>query len=302
MLTIVSLVFFFIIGKSLDGEAQRTVNQMYPRNKQGVILGNESVVIQQDENNQAIVLMHGFLDTPKVYSKVIQELKNRGVHADIYAPLLPKHGMNLESAASLNNQEVLDFVAGFLNDLSEQYDCITVNGFSYSGAILTELALEKRLPKNIHLILEAPAIHIRPNTKSNRIRNQVYGLWRNYCNYETFGCNRTFQGYTTDVQEEMLNEDSLMFKIVSSVNQLFDLDLSLRDRMSFIRIPHSVLISQQDNRVNYQEVAQECQQNIEFCNLYTFPKGSHMLHYGNNREKFIDILLKHLQCTKHASQ
>lgn len=300
ILVVLSVLFFFILGNCLDKEAQRVVNQYYPRDEQGIIIDNESVEITYPGNKQAIILIHGFLDSPRVYTNVIQKLQTLPIKADIYAPLLPYHARNLETAAKLRNDEVLDFLARFLNDLSEKYDCLIINGLSYGGALLSELALSNRLPKNIHLILEAPAVHIILNTPINQVRNRFYSLWRNYCNYELLGCDLNYKNLQEDVAEETLNEDSLMYKVVSSVSQLFALDSNLRDRLSLIKIPHSILISQLDHRVSYEEIAEDCQQNIEYCNLYSFPTGGHILHYGNNQEKFIDLLLKHNKCQLHS--
>lgn len=292
MFLLITFSFFFIIGSCLDGEAQRVVNQFYPRDAQGIIIGNESVEITHPGNKKAIILIHGFLDSPRVYTKVIEKLQTQVSDTDIYAPLLPYHARNLETATQLNNMEILNFIAGFINDLSVKYDSLTINGLSYSGAMLTELALSNRLPKNIHLILEAPAIHIILNTPINNVRNHFYALWRNYCNYEVLGCHLNYQNLSEDTKEEILNEDSLMYKVAPAVFKLFDFDLSLRDRLSLIKIPHSILISKLDNRVSYEKIAQDCQSNIEYCSLYSFESGGHILHYGSNQEEFINILLK----------
>lgn len=298
-LIVTTVVFLFILGRCLDLEAQRVVNQFYPKDEQGIIVGNESVEITQPGNRKAIVLFHGFLDSPRVYTKVLEKLETLPIHADLYAPLLPFHGKNLETASKLNNQVVMDFVAAYINDLASKYDCITINGLSYSGSILTELALNNRLPKNIHLILEAPAIHVILNTPINQVRNQFYALWRNYCNYELFGCHLNYQGLSEDTKEEILNEDNLMYKVVSAVFQLFSLDNQLRGRLALIKQPYSIIMSQLDSRVSYEQVAEECQQNIEYCNLYSLPTAGHILHYGHNQDAFIKLLLKHNLCEIH---
>ena len=100
-----SLAFFFILGRCLDKEAQRVVNQFYPKDEQGIIIGNESVEITHPGNRKAIILFHGFLDSPRVYTKVLEKLETLSINTDIYAPLLPFHGRNLETAAKLNNRE-----------------------------------------------------------------------------------------------------------------------------------------------------------------------------------------------------
>ncbi len=70
-LIVTTVVFLFILGRCLDLEAQRVVNQFYPKDEQGIIVGNESVEITQPGNRKAIVLFHGFLDSPRVYTSMI---------------------------------------------------------------------------------------------------------------------------------------------------------------------------------------------------------------------------------------
>ena len=283
------LVFVFFLGYVLDLEAERLVHQLYARDQQGIIVGNQSIKKVGIESHRAIILFHGFLDSPHVFQEVIEKLEKTH-EIDIYAPLLPYHAKDLETASQLNNAKVLDAMQKAIEDIAKKYPCVTVVGHSYSGALLIKLAHEGKLPKNIHLVLYSPALFIKINTPINQVRNHIYGLWRNYCNYELFGCQFNPQSGDEFSQNKLYSEKNLKYRVVSAVNQLFDMDVQQREHLKQLNINFSIIIAKNDNRVSYQDIAKQCALNKLHCEMLAFEDGKHMLHYGKHQDDFINFI------------
>ena len=111
------LAGFIVLGKVLDLESERVINQLYPRDTKGVIKGVDTFKYQIKDHDEAIVLLHGFLETPEVFHELIEALKKFN-EVDIYAPLLPGHGRNLESASKISVDKTLLQLEGYLNELA----------------------------------------------------------------------------------------------------------------------------------------------------------------------------------------
>ncbi len=288
-LLLASLGFIFILGKCLDMEAIRIVKQLYVRNSQGIIIGDESIKMTKHGHQNAIIFIHGFLNSPREFLEIMNKM-NGHIDADMYAPLLPYHGRDLSAAAKLNNKDISQFVESSLVEWSKRYQSLTVVAHSYGAAILSQLSIQHRLPKNIHIILYAPAIHISVNTQENRIRNFFYRLWRNYCNYALLGCEVSYDSGDAYAKIKIEEERSMLYKIASSVQQLFALDLALRGQLAKMDRPFSIIIAKDDNRISYDAIASECKGDNQQCRLYTFENGSHMIHYGYHQDQFIELI------------
>ena len=270
-------------------EAVRTVKQLYVRNSKGIIVGDESIKMTKYGHQNAIIFIHGFLNSPREFLEIMDKM-NGHVKADMFAPLLPYHARDLSEAAKLKNKDISQFVETRLIAWSKRYQSVTVVAHSYGAAILSQLSIQHRLPKNIHFILYAPAIHISVNTQENRIRNFFYHLWRNYCNYELLGCEVSYDSGDAYAKIKIEEERSMLYKIASSVQQLFSLDLDLRGQLAKMDRPFSIIIAKDDNRISYDAIASECKSDNKQCRLYTFENGSHMIHYGYHQDEFINLI------------
>jgi esterase/lipase len=70
---------------------------------------------------------------------------------------------------------------------------------------------------------------------------------------------------------------------------MFDLDGDTRGVIKRINTPFSVLIAEDDNRVDYKKVHEEYSQNKQ-CHFISFASGKHVIHYGKNKDTFFDNL------------
>ena len=231
---IVVLFALLLLGKLLDNEAERVIDQLYPRDQNGIIYGAHPIQPPHPKHHQALVFIHGFADTPQVFHTIIKDLQKK-LDVDIYAPLLPYHGRSLRHLKTLNNTEVATFIEQELNQLAQHYQSVYVVAHSYAGTVLSQLMVNHRIPSNITPIFYAPAIFIQLNTPMNGIKNHLYTLWRSYCNYPILGCSRTFPA--SEDGNAQMQEINLQYKAVPAVHKLFELDLKSRENLIHIKRP-----------------------------------------------------------------
>ncbi len=276
--------FFLLCGELLDGEAERVVDQLYPRTTRGVIKGADAIEVLRG-STKAFVLIHGFLDTPQTFAGTIEDMKQK-TNADLYAPLLPYHGKNLQEASQLNNEKVLFFLDNYIAQLSKKYESLTVVGFSYSGALLSRLAGEKKIPNKVHLVLYAPALFIRPNNFWHQFELQTYRFWRNYCNYQALECGSpNYESVDSQGRGLLEEEKSFRYVVVSATKKLFEFDRKNRANLAKIPFSFELVEAADDNRVNVEEQKKSCATN-PYCHITLFPSGRHLLHWSVHKEAF----------------
>lgn len=285
------VAFILICGKLLDLEAERVVSQLYSRDNNGIIKGLEPIVVN-NHHKKALMIVHGFLESPANFSELISDIKNK-IPMDIYVPLLPYHGRNLEKSIPFDNKVIVHYIKSYIDMLSKKYQSVTIMGLSYGGSVLTAIASQEKLPKNVHLILYSPAIFLKSNTAFTRFEIRFYRLWRNYCNYPTLGCNfPSYESVDETAKPTLEAEKTLRYKVIPAVLQLYALDLQNRDRLSQLAIPFSLIVAEDDNRVFYEKLKNACDENKKFCHFYSFPSGRHIIHWGKNKKAFEALLIK----------
>lgn len=284
------IILFFLSGTLLDQEAQRVVNQLYPRNKEG-FLEKMHPITKVQHYNKAVILIHGFQSSPRAWADLIQNISH-SLPADIYAPLLPFHGKNLETLSKLDTNILEEYIKNTINALSKKYQSLTVVGFSLSGALLVNLAQQNTLPKNVHVILYNPAIFLKMNTPARRLQMDVYSVWRHYCNYTYLGCE--IPNYTSGdaIAKHMIdNQPSLLYNVIPAALQVYKLDLKTRNSLHKILAPFHLIISTDDNYSDYTKQMQACQTNPA-CHLHSFNSGKHLIHAGENKQAFESLLIQ----------
>ena len=278
-----------IAGKLLDMEAERVVTQLYERDSSGIILGLGE---KHYENNhaKAVVLIHGFLENSEVYDDYLKKLTDLD-QLDVYVPLLPFHGRDLQTAANFSNQKIADFLADYLGKIASAHTTVTVVGVSYGGAQLLSLDKEERLPDNTRLVLYAPAVYIISNTSMGKLKVYAYSLFRNYCNYAALGCAYPVLDSGDDTAREFLiYETNLRYKVISAVKELFIQDDQVRDHLAEIKHPFHLIIAKDDNRVSYPDQNRICQQN-SFCSALVYESGRHVIHAGRHKDDLLQKII-----------
>lgn len=127
------------------------------RNPQGVIAGAEAFTLK-GADDRAIVLLHGYNDSPQVMRSVAAALHAAGW--TVYAPLLPGHGRSLRAFAASHADAWIGAGRGAVKDALVRHRYVAVGGLSMGGAIATITASEE--PAVQAVVLFAPfLVHSR---------------------------------------------------------------------------------------------------------------------------------------------
>lgn len=276
-------------GRWLDRRAEEKVHLDYPRRNDGVIAGLEPVAIVRGQP-QALVLVHGLLDSPNLFTELIGDLAPR-LAADIYAPLLPFHGRDLESAARFDNAAISGYLKDYLAGLAARYRTVTIVGLSYGGTQLLDLARQGALPGNVELVLAAPAVYVRGNDFGGRLKARLYGLWRDYCDSPLLGCGYPSYDSADAAARPLLERKiSLGYKVIPAVEETYRLDLANRRSLAHPPRPYRLIVAADDNRVDFTAQQQACAEAGANCRFYPFPSGRHLVFLGNGRTAFAELL------------
>ena len=118
----------------------RDVALRLPVGPSGIIEGAEPIVRERGGAREAVLLLHGFGDTPQTLTYLADELHARGW--DVHAPLLPGHGRTLRSFASSGSQQWVGAGREALDYLLARYQRGALVGQSMGGALAALLAAE----------------------------------------------------------------------------------------------------------------------------------------------------------------
>ncbi len=275
----------------LDKKADLLIEQMYKHDQHGVIDGAQSIIYQAG-NNQAIIFIHGFASTPLAFADLINDIKDKA-NSDIYAPLLPYDGRNLQTLSKTNNQVVLNYLDNLITQISKMYKKVTIVGLSYGGARLAKLAADNKIPNNATLILYAPALYLKSNNFIQINLAKAYTHWRKYCDSTILGCEYpSYQSADETGKQQFTKQKDFPYLNIPALLTMYKFDLDNRDILNNINRPYNIIIAKDDNRVSYSKIKEICYKNNKYCRLYSFYSGKHLIHWGKNKHEFESLLLK----------
>lgn len=139
----------------------RGVALRLPVGASGIIEGAGPIVHERRGTREAVLLLHGFGDTPQTLAYLAEALHARGW--DVHAPLLPGHGRTLRSFASSRSQQWVGAAREALDYLLARYDRVAVVGLSMGGALAAILAAER--DRIVALALLAPYVELPPRLR-----------------------------------------------------------------------------------------------------------------------------------------
>ena len=139
----------------------RGVALRLPVGPNGIIEGAAPIVRERVGSRDAVLLLHGFGDTPQTLAYLADELHARGW--DVHAPLLPGHGRTLRSFASSRSQQWVGAAREALDYLLGRYQRVALVGLSMGGALAAILAAER--DRVVALALLAPYVELPPRLR-----------------------------------------------------------------------------------------------------------------------------------------
>lgn len=131
--------------------AHRAVAARLTLRPDGIVAGAETIDLPGD-GTRAVLLLHGFGDTPQTLGYLATYLHMQGWA--VRAPLLPGHGRTLSEFAASRAGDWVAFARTELESLRTRYEAVALVGLSMGGSVATILAAEfSDLPA---LVLLAP--------------------------------------------------------------------------------------------------------------------------------------------------
>lgn len=147
--------------------AHRAVAARLTSGPGGIVTGAEPIDLP-GEGSRAVLLLHGFGDTPQSLGYLATYLNVQGW--TVRAPLLPGHGRTLGEFAASRAEDWIAFARAELESVRSQYETVALVGLSMGGSLATILAAE--LPDLPALALLAPYLgmppHVRRVAKAHR--------------------------------------------------------------------------------------------------------------------------------------
>lgn len=121
---------------------ERAISHRLPLNSDGIVRGAGSIALHRDNSAHAVLVIHGFGDTPQSMSYLAEYLHARGYA--VSAPLLPGHGRTLRTFGASQSDEWIHAARDELEVLRGRYRGVSIAGLSMGGAIATILAAEHK--------------------------------------------------------------------------------------------------------------------------------------------------------------
>lgn len=119
---------------------ERSVRARLAVGPDGIIPGAAPIDLRQPPPAGAVLLLHGFGDTPQTLTTLAHHLHARGLR--VYAPLLPGHGRTLRDFRASRGAEWLAAARQALDLLRQDHERVGLVGLSMGGALAVLLAAE----------------------------------------------------------------------------------------------------------------------------------------------------------------
>ena len=149
----IGLAFAYGARQLAAWRRERASERTLPRGADGIIRGAEPVAFEGGGRG-AVLLLHGFGDTPQTLRDLAAALAARGWATR--ASLLPGHGRSLPDFARSRAEHWIAHARRELAELHERYEDVHVVGLSMGGAIATIIAAEEagtaRAPRSLSLL------------------------------------------------------------------------------------------------------------------------------------------------------
>ncbi|HEX6808318.1 MAG TPA: alpha/beta fold hydrolase [Gemmatimonadaceae bacterium] len=133
---------------------ERTVAARLPLGADGIVPGAGPIELTAPGARDAVLLIHGFGDSPDTLRFLAADLHARGF--SVYAPLLPGHGRTLEAFRGSARGTWLNAARDAYANVAARYERVGVVGLSMGGALAVLVAIDQ--PQVAALVLLAPYI------------------------------------------------------------------------------------------------------------------------------------------------
>jgi carboxylesterase len=150
--------------------ARDSVAARLTRGPDGIVTGASSIDLPA-EGTRAVLLLHGFGDTPQTLAYLARSLHEQGW--SVRAPLLPGHGRTLQEFAASRATDWIEFARAEVQSLRTRYETVSIVGLSMGGSLATILAAD--LPDVPALVLLAPYLSMPTRLRRAASLHHVVG-------------------------------------------------------------------------------------------------------------------------------
>lgn len=186
---------------------------------------------------RAVLLLHGFGDTPQTLAWTAAQLRRRGF--SVRVPLLPGHGSTIEDFDRASYVDWIDSARAELAAMRARHSWVALGGLSMGGAIATILAAGVRdLPA---LVLLAPYLSM---PLSLRLAAMTADRWS-----DRIGPLRA--GSVRSVHDPQARARSRGYGVVTgrALRQLLFVVREARNALPLVTAPTLIVQSREDNRI-----------------------------------------------------
>jgi len=231
------LVALFAWRSAWSSHVERSVGARLPARSGDIVPGAESLELIPASPAGAVLLLHGFGDSPQSLVFLAKYLYERGF--TVYAPLLPGHGRTLRDFHASSEAEWVAEARRALESLRERDERVGVVGLSMGGALATLLASETDDIRA--LVLLAPYLEPPRSVRAMAVMAPAAGLVLPYMR----------GGDPRSIYDPAAHAAALSYRAVSprSIAQLVRLTDRARARLSRVRTPTLYVQSREDYRI-----------------------------------------------------
>jgi carboxylesterase len=148
---LVMVVVVVAVRSAATVRARTAVTARLTLGADGIVVGASTIDLPGD-GNRAVLMLHGFGDTPQTLHYLAAYIHAQGW--SVRAPLLPGHGRTLNEFAASRSTDWISLARNELATLCDRYSVVVVVGQSMGGSLATILASES--PNIRALALLAP--------------------------------------------------------------------------------------------------------------------------------------------------
>jgi carboxylesterase len=218
---------------------ERRFLRRFPARPDGVLVGAEPRTFGA-QTGRAILLLHGYNDTPASLDPLARRLNEAGW--TVRLPLLPGHGRSLRAFDAWTAEEVLAQARDEFAALRATHGTVVVGGISMGGAAATWLASETDAAG---LLLFAPMLFV-PNQM--QVAVSTARLWGLFTKYVSGGGRRSIRD--PEAQQRMIAYGCSTRRSLEALERIAK---GTAVRLGFVHEPTLVVQSEDDNRLPHSQ-------------------------------------------------
>jgi len=257
----------------------RDFERRLPVGANGIIPGAQSLRLEGSPDN-AVLLLHGFGDTPRTLEYLARALADAGY--TVHAPLLPGHGRTVASFNRTRAKEWISAAREAYAELRGTHPSVAVMGLSMGGALGIILAADE--PDLPALVLVAPYVSM---PRRARTVARLHRAWELFTPVFRSGGQRS-------IHDPVERARSLAYGLVTP-GTLFELSRVVRRvqvSLPRIKAPTLVIHGVNDERLPPDAAAREyARLGAPEKQLVWAEQGGHVLTVDVGRERVLELVV-----------